>query len=136
MTVSSRVGRKLGAPRSRSADARRVAGGAWRLQTPTAPGVAALSVGVRSAAGQRDSASAEFTAYHRSEGLISAAYDAANLAGSYKRLGELYEAKGDVKRAVELYDKFVALWKNADPELQPVVSDVRRRITRLTPVER
>ena len=68
--------------------------------------------------------------------MISAAYDAANLAGSYKRLGELYEAKGDVKRAVELYDKFVALWKNADPELQPVVSDVRRRITRLTPVER
>jgi len=40
----------LGAPRSRSAHARRGAGGAWRLQTPTPAGVAALSVGVGSLA--------------------------------------------------------------------------------------
>jgi tetratricopeptide (TPR) repeat protein len=88
------------------------------------------------AAGQRDSAIAEFSAYHGTAGIVSGGYDGTNLAGSYKRLGELYEAKGDVKRAVEQYDKFVALWKNADPELQPVVRDVRARITRLTPVER
>ena len=87
-------------------------------------------------AGQRDSAIAAFTAYHgTAEGLVSIAFDAAHLAGSYKRLGELYEAKGDARRAVESYDKFVALWKDADPELQPIVRDVRGRITRLTPVE-
>ena len=37
----------------------------------------------------------------------------------YKRLGELYEAKGDKQKAASYYTKFVELWKNADPELQP-----------------
>jgi len=27
--------------------------------------------------------------------------------------------------------KFVALWKNADPELQPAVADAKRRLTKL-----
>ncbi len=45
---SARVRRMLGAPRSRSAHARRGTGGARRLQTPAPPGVAALSVGVGS----------------------------------------------------------------------------------------
>jgi len=46
VTVRARVGRMLGAPRSRSAHARRGAGDARRLHTPTPPGVAALSTGV------------------------------------------------------------------------------------------
>ena len=45
--VRTRVGCMLGAPRSRSADARRGAGGAWRLKAPTPAGVAAVSVGQR-----------------------------------------------------------------------------------------
>jgi tetratricopeptide (TPR) repeat protein/TolB-like protein len=57
------------------------------------------------------------------------------LAGTYKRLGELYEQKGDRAKAVDYYRKFVELWKDADPELQPKVADVRRRITRLTQPE-
>ena len=39
------------------------------------------------------------------------------LASTYKRLGELYEGKGDRKKAAEYYGKFVELWKDADPEL-------------------
>ena len=46
----------------------------------------------------------------------------------YKRLGELYEAKGDTKKAATYYVSFLDLWKNADPELQPKVQDVKRRL--------
>ncbi|HJQ20733.1 MAG TPA: protein kinase, partial [Gemmatimonadaceae bacterium] len=49
----------------------------------------------------------------------------------YKRLGELYEEKGDRQQALGWYVKFADLWKNADADLQPQVADVRRRIDRL-----
>jgi tetratricopeptide (TPR) repeat protein len=58
------------------------------------------------------------------------------LPGVYRRLGELYEGKGDVKKALEFYGKFVDLWKNADPSLQPRVTEVRRRRAELTAKER
>ncbi|MDB4907358.1 MAG: protein kinase [Gemmatimonadetes bacterium] len=54
------------------------------------------------------------------------------LAGTYKRLGELYEAKGNVTKALENYERFVDLWKTADPELQPRVAEVKARIARLS----
>jgi eukaryotic-like serine/threonine-protein kinase len=53
------------------------------------------------------------------------------LAGIHKRLGELYEAKGDTSRALAHYTAFLALWKNADPELQPKVEEVKRRVAKL-----
>ena len=52
-----------------------------------------------------------------------------------KRLGELYEAKGDRVKAVERYRKVIELWKAADPELQVVVEDLKRRVRRLTDIE-
>jgi tetratricopeptide (TPR) repeat protein len=58
------------------------------------------------------------------------------LAGTYKRLGELYEQKGNAAKAIEYYNQFVTLWKNADPELQPRVAEVRRRLTLLSDPER
>jgi tetratricopeptide (TPR) repeat protein len=48
-----------------------------------------------------------------------------------RRLGELYEVKGDKAKALEYYGQFVDLWKNADPELQPKVKEFRRRISEL-----
>jgi tetratricopeptide (TPR) repeat protein len=54
-----------------------------------------------------------------------------DLAASYKRVGELYEASGNRPRAAEYYGKFVDLWKDADPELQPAVAEVRRRLGKL-----
>jgi tetratricopeptide (TPR) repeat protein len=53
------------------------------------------------------------------------------LPGIYKRLGELYEAKGDVQKAASNYTAFIDLWKNADPELQPKVQDAKKRLERL-----
>jgi hypothetical protein len=52
-------------------------------------------------------------------------------AGILQRLGEMYEAKGDFDKTLTHYQAFVELWKDADPELQPRVRDVRGRIERL-----
>ena len=57
--------------------------------------------------------------------------DASWLAGIRKRLGELYEAKGDTQRAATNYMAFIDLWKNADPELQPQVQQAKERLARL-----
>jgi tetratricopeptide (TPR) repeat protein len=57
--------------------------------------------------------------------------DARWLPQVYQRLGELYEARGDTTQAVQAYAAFVDLWKNADPELQPQVEEVRRRVEAL-----
>ncbi|MCH6548041.1 MAG: hypothetical protein IH798_06300, partial [Gemmatimonadetes bacterium] len=54
-----------------------------------------------------------------------------DLPAAYQRLGELHEERGNREKAVEYYNRFVELWENADPELQPVVEDVRGRIARL-----
>ena len=53
-------------------------------------------------------------------------------AVTYQRLGELYEQAGDRKKAIDNYLKLADLWKNADPELQPVVKDAHARIARLS----
>ncbi len=54
-----------------------------------------------------------------------------HIAGTHKRLGELYDAKGNTAKALEHYEKFVDLWKDADPELQPKVKAARARIEEL-----
>jgi tRNA A-37 threonylcarbamoyl transferase component Bud32/tetratricopeptide (TPR) repeat protein len=52
-------------------------------------------------------------------------------AGVLQRLGELYEAKGMPDKALAHYQNFLNLWKDADPDLQPRVRDVRARVERL-----
>ncbi|MDB4874465.1 MAG: protein kinase [Gemmatimonadetes bacterium] len=86
-------------------------------------------------AGQPDSAIAELALYANSERQENLPFDAMYLAASYKRLGELYEQKGDIAKAIAATQKFVDLWKNADPELQPKVSEARQRLARLTKLE-
>ena len=53
------------------------------------------------------------------------------LPTAFRRLGELYEERGDRDKAVEYYNRFVELWREADEELQPVVEDVKSRIAKL-----
>jgi tetratricopeptide (TPR) repeat protein len=57
--------------------------------------------------------------------------DRYTLAPSLKRLGELYESRGDRRKAADYYNRFVDLWKHADPELQPAVREVRGRLAQL-----
>ncbi|HEU4721071.1 MAG TPA: serine/threonine-protein kinase [Gemmatimonadaceae bacterium] len=52
-------------------------------------------------------------------------------APAHKRLGELYEAKGDNAKAVSHYTAFVRLWERADPDMQPKVAEVRTRMERI-----
>lgn len=53
-----------------------------------------------------------------------------------RRLGELYETTGRRDRAIHYYARFVELWRRADPELQPQMTEIRRRIDRLTKADR
>ena len=64
-----------------------------------------------------------------------AGMDASSKPLMLKRLGELYEGKGEVGKAAEYYREFVTLWEGAEPRLQPKVAEVRRRLSRLADVE-
>jgi hypothetical protein len=54
------------------------------------------------------------------------------LAAIYERLGGLYELRGDTAKAALYYGRFVELWEDADPDLQPRVEAARRALERLT----
>jgi tetratricopeptide (TPR) repeat protein len=83
-----------------------------------------------------DSAIAAFTKYVESASIQNRFFtDGFFMAGAYKRLGELWEAKGDKVKAAGYYSKFIEMWKNADADLQPRVADARRRLARLTDAE-
>ncbi|AHG89297.1 protein kinase [Gemmatirosa kalamazoonensis] len=81
-------------------------------------------------AGRPDSALASYERFIEVSHVTAAGF---NLfaAGSWKRIGELAEATGDVPKAIAAYERFVTLWKDADPELQPKVREVRDRLARL-----
>jgi len=72
--------------------------------------------------------------YQRFVETPSASYgnDAGHLAHAYVRVGELYEQRGDWEQAIDYYGRFVALWEDADPEMQPWVEEVRQTIARLS----
>ncbi len=55
--------------------------------------------------------------------------DAVELGLAMMRLGELYEAGGNPGKAAEVRGRLLALWRRADAELQPVLADVRTRVT-------
>lgn len=80
--------------------------------------------------GERDSAIVYYEKFVRTPDefpMRSGVY----LAGTHKRLGELYDARADTGRAEAHYQFFIDMWKDADPELQPKVRDVRARLAQL-----
>ena len=81
-------------------------------------------------AGMADSAIATFERYLETPGG-GLGVDSKYAPRILYRLGALYAAKGDRTKAIKYYGRFVELWQNADPELQPVVADVRTRIEAL-----
>ena len=84
------------------------------------------------ALGLPDSAIAEYEAYF-TEPPISypVPLDAAFRFDTFERLGRLYEARGDSSRAAMYYVRAADLWKEADPELQGRVRDLRARAAAL-----
>ena len=83
-------------------------------------------------AGEADSALARYElSVTQVEGRADGGDVAVTLAPTYKRLGELYEAKGIRAKALEYYGDFVDLWRDADPVLQPQVTEARARMAAL-----
>jgi serine/threonine-protein kinase len=79
--------------------------------------------------GTGDSALAVYERYLESTWNFRLYPDALHLAPMLRRAGEIYEAKGDRIRAAQVYQRFVTLWRGADPSLQPQVAEVRRRLS-------
>jgi tetratricopeptide (TPR) repeat protein len=82
-------------------------------------------------ANKPDSSIVHFERYLNTPYVARLSSDGFDLAGVYKRLGEMYEAKGNRAKAESYLSKFVELWKDADPELQPKVKDAKDRLARL-----
>ena len=60
-----------------------------------------------------------------------AAYELVYLAPAHLRQAEIHERRGNRDAAVEHYRKFIDLWREADPELQPTVTTARERLAAL-----
>jgi tetratricopeptide (TPR) repeat protein len=82
-------------------------------------------------AGEADSAIALHERYLATPDAIRSTIDATELGRVNRRLGELYEQRGDLGKAADSYSRFIELWKDCDPDLRPQVADVRRRLAEL-----
>jgi len=51
-------------------------------------------------------------------------------AKSFYMLGKIYEQQGDTSKAIDHYEKFLDLWKDADPGIA-AVDNARRRLAGL-----
>ena len=93
-------------------------------------------------AGQRDSAAAVYRRFlnlraaRRIGPIGSLDVATPRLAFAARRLGALLDAKGDTAGAIEAYGRFVDLWRDADPTLQPIVRRVSDRMKALRAPQR
>ena len=83
-------------------------------------------------AGMPDSAIASYQRYLDTPFIGRLPLDAMWRARALYRLGELYEEKGDRVKAADRYAEFVKLWKRADPDLQPKVTEAKQRLEGLS----
>jgi DNA-binding SARP family transcriptional activator/TolB-like protein len=52
-------------------------------------------------------------------------------APAHVRLARIYDHQGDRGRAVNHYARFIALWKDCDPQLKPLVMEAQQRVKEL-----
>jgi tetratricopeptide (TPR) repeat protein len=83
-------------------------------------------------AGATDSALAAYQEYLSASFNFRLFTDPYDLAPVLRRTAELYEERGDRTRAAATYQRLVDLWRNADPQLQPQVAEVKHRLAGLT----
>ena len=87
------------------------------------------AIPVFEALGESDSVIARYEAWMgRTELIFRHGVDAFQLPRAYERLGQLYDEKGDAENAALYYARFVEMWEDADPELQPRVRAARARL--------
>lgn len=60
------------------------------------------------------------------------AYDIHYLAPSYLRRAGLHERRAEQELAADCYRRFIELWHDADPELQPLVAQAQQRLAAIT----
>ncbi|HEX5004080.1 MAG TPA: protein kinase [Gemmatimonadales bacterium] len=83
-------------------------------------------------AGEPDSALARFESSVTLPDSRTNYVNATNeVAPTYRRLGEMYETRGDRTKALKYYGDFVDLWREADAVLQPQVAEVKARMAGL-----
>jgi tetratricopeptide (TPR) repeat protein len=78
-----------------------------------------------------DSALAVYQRYLESTFNYRLMTDRQKLGPVLRGAGDLYLSRGDSARAINAYRRFVALWRNADPILQPQVTQVREKLADL-----
>ncbi|HEY4320384.1 MAG TPA: protein kinase [Gemmatimonadales bacterium] len=78
-----------------------------------------------------DSARKYLTEYIEMPGGERLAADATLLGLALLRLAELDRDAGDTKDATEYYGRFIDLWKNADADLQPRVTQARKELAEM-----
>jgi tetratricopeptide (TPR) repeat protein len=61
----------------------------------------------------------------------SLTYDLLYTAPAHLRLAQIYERRSERQKAIEHYSRFLELWRNSDPALQPLVQQARQALVRL-----
>jgi tetratricopeptide (TPR) repeat protein len=79
-------------------------------------------------AGRADSAIVYYERYLEAPFNFRFFIDTENLAPVHERLGQLYDARGDLENAALHYARFADLWEDADPVLRPRVETARSRL--------
>ncbi|MDH3458009.1 MAG: serine/threonine-protein kinase, partial [Gemmatimonadota bacterium] len=83
------------------------------------------------AAGAPDSAIAAYEQYLESPVLFRSGQDNVTLWLVIRRLATLHDQQGHAQQAIDYYNRFLELWQNAEPRLQPHVTEARDQLARL-----
>ena len=82
-------------------------------------------------AGRSDSALAVYERAATRVDVLGVWVEASTLGPTYQRLAALSEERGQRDKAIDYASRLIELWKDADPELEPLVREARERIARL-----
>jgi tetratricopeptide (TPR) repeat protein len=82
-------------------------------------------------AGVPDSAIAYYEGYVNAPATFRLFWDSSSLGPALERLAVLYDEAGDLENAALYYARFVELWSDADPELQPRVESAQARLNEI-----
>ena len=79
-------------------------------------------------AGKPDLAIATYERYLETPWQARVETDDVDLGFAMKRLGELYQQQNERAKAAAQYSALLKLWRGADNELEPLLTDVKRRL--------